>query len=171
MPASEKELREILGRFATGVTVVTTRNEQGEGVGVTVNSFASVSLDPPLVLWSLRMSAAIYPAFAAADYYAVNILDSESAAESVRRSSRNHHVLDEDRYEWSVRNLPLMADVLATLECKISRRIEGGDHMIMLGEVLEVHPGHDGDPLLYFKGAYRHLSPQVISEDQIEHED
>jgi 3-hydroxy-9,10-secoandrosta-1,3,5(10)-triene-9,17-dione monooxygenase reductase component len=134
-PFDRNAFRTALGRFPTGVTVVTTRGPKGEPVGLTANSFNSVSLDPPLVLWSLAKSALVLPIFNAAPYYAVNVLAANQIGVSRQFASRA-----QDRFagiDWTpgLGEAPLIAGCAACFECRNLFRYEGGDHLIFLGQV------------------------------------
>jgi flavin reductase (DIM6/NTAB) family NADH-FMN oxidoreductase RutF len=158
MPVSETEFRASLARFASGVTVVTAVDPAGNQKGITVSSFASLSLSPPLVMIAVGRGAETHGALTSTGRFAVNILE-ESQEEMSRRFATPSS--GEDQFEGVVTQpgkggLPLLADSLATLECRIVHRYEGGDHTIFVGEVDAVTT-HDGMPLLYFRGRYRRM--------------
>ncbi len=145
------EFRKTLGCFATGVAVITTTTDRGEPIGVTVNSFSSVSLEPPLVLWSLARQAWSLPHFRSARGFAVNILASEQE-DVCRTFSRNV----DDRFaevEWErgIDGLPLLANTVATLQCQHWAQYDGGDHEIFVGEVLDCRNA-GLDPLIFCRG-------------------
>ena len=145
------DFRKTLGCFPTGVAVITTTTQEGEPIGVTVNSFSSVSLDPPLVLWSLARKAWSMPHFAAARGFTVNILASHQH-EICHTFSRNV----DDRFDgiaWhrGLDGLPVLDDTVATLQCQHWARYDGGDHEIFVGQVLECRAeGHE--PLIFCRG-------------------
>lgn len=150
-----KVFRQALGQFATGVAVMTTRDGQGRGIGVTVNSFTSVSLDPPLVSFCLDREALSFTSFTGADTFAVNILssDQQDVSQSFARS------IGEDKFAGVVcevddHGAPLIKGCLAWLSCRRHTIVEAGDHVIILGEVYHLSLGHAGAPLLYFRGKY-----------------
>lgn len=148
-----RELRRALARFATGVAVVTATTPADRPVGLTVNSFASVSLDPPMVLWSLARRSAQLPAFLEATHFAINILGAEQRPLSERFASRS-----EDRFaglEWERgrSGVPLLAGCLAVLECRRADAIGAGDHVVFLGAVESFRYGA-GAPLLFFASRY-----------------
>jgi len=154
--------RRVLGHFATGVTVITTRDADGRPIGMTASSFNSVSLDPPLVLWSLARQASSHAAFASARYWAVHVLAEEQETLSRRFSSR-----DIDRFaglDWLAGHggTPLLAGCAARFECEIASLYDGGDHTIFLGRVLAVEQGEAAKPLVFHGGRYRHLA--TVSE-------
>lgn len=147
-------LRAALGRFATGVTIVTARAADGRPVGLTVNSFNSVSLTPPLVLWSLSQSAASMPAFAAGVDYAIHVLAAEQRALAERFASKGV-----DRWEgldWreGLGGAPLLDGAAAVFECRPRSRYPEGDHVILVGEVLRCSHRQDASPLLYHGGRF-----------------
>lgn len=151
-------LRRTLGCFATGVAVITTVDGAGTPCGVTVNSFNSVSLDPPLILWSLARSSRSLPVFHIAKGFTVNILASDQAALCKLFASR-----EEDRFssiDWHKDGLgqPVLTGALATLSCHKWAVHDGGDHEIFIGQVIEAEH-HDRTPLGYCKGA---LGPLMI---------
>ncbi len=150
--------RAVLGRYATGVTVVTTRGPEGYPVGLTVSSFTSVSLDPPLVLFCIDRSAGSEPVFAAADGFAVNILATSQAAVSARFADPASERFVEDRtVEWGS-GAPVLADAMAALDCRVHARYDGGDHVIVVGLVLRAEVLDDAAPLIYWRGRYRALA-------------
>ena len=152
-PVDPLALRTALGSFLTGVTIVTARNEQGEPYGLTVNSFNSVSLDPPLVLWSLDLGHDRADLFRKAGGFAVNVMGADSACdELIRKFSKS----DADRFSganWhsGVSGQPVLTDAIASLECRLWAEYPGGDHVIFIGEVLNIST-RDGRPAAYFKG-------------------
>jgi len=153
-------LRQALGRFATGVTIVTTAAADGSPVGLTVNSFASLSLEPPLVLWSLRRASASLAAFRAAPRFAVNVL-AESQIELARgfASAHGHHFA---AAAWlrGEGGLPLLAGAAACLVCETTAYQEAGDHELFIGRVQRLMASHE-PPLLFQGGRYRRLGPLI----------
>ena len=151
MAIRQRDLRDALGCFATGVTVVTTRSPRGP-LGMTANSFASVSLDPPLVLWSPARKSARFPAFETAAYFAIHILAEDQIALSNRFASAGED-FDGVEFEDGDGGTPLLPGCAARLECAHSAGHDGGDHLIVVGEVLRMQRT-DKRPLLYHRGAY-----------------
>lgn len=152
-------LRAALGCFATGVTIVTTRAPDGAPVGLTVNSFSSVSLQPPLVLWSLALASRWRTVFETCSHWAVHVLGGPQQALAERFARR-----DVDRWAglaWSegLGGVPLLPEALAWFECRAAQRYPGGDHLILLGEVLRCRQ-QPGPPLLYYRSAFAALAPQ-----------
>ena len=152
-----RTLRDALGCFATGVTVVTCVSEGGEPAGLTVNSFTSVSLEPPLLLVCLHKQAASATALIAAPYFAINVLQTEQQPASITFSTRV-----EDRFgttPWSSgeAGAPILKDSLCVFECERYAVYDGGDHHILVGHVVKASFDASLDPLLYFRGSYRRL--------------
>lgn len=147
-------LRKILGCYATGVSVITARTAANDHVGVTVNSFSSVSLDPPLILFSLARTANVLASFRQAKSFAVNILGQgqQSLSNMFARPSTASWA-DADFTEAS-NGCALFVNSLAQLECHKAAELEGGDHLIFLGEVTSFHLRAAVDPLLFYRGAY-----------------
>jgi flavin reductase (DIM6/NTAB) family NADH-FMN oxidoreductase RutF len=146
-----RQLRDAYGKFATGVTIVTTQTPEGP-VGITANSFSSVSLDPPLVLWALGSHSKRFAAFSACRHYAIHVLSAEQA-DLCWRFSRSGSDFEGLNLETNNEGVPLLPDALARFECEIANRFEGGDHMILLGRVLRM-AASDGDPLVFAAGRY-----------------
>lgn len=152
-----RTLRDALGCFATGVTVVTCVDVAGAPAGLTVNSFTSVSLDPPLLLVCLAKPAASSAALVAASHFAVNVLQTGQQPASIRFSTR-----DQDRFgttPWSTgeAGAPILKDSMGVFECERYAVHDGGDHHILIGQVVKATFDAQLDPLLYFRGSYRRL--------------
>jgi flavin reductase (DIM6/NTAB) family NADH-FMN oxidoreductase RutF len=152
-----RQFRDALGRYPTGVTVITTRDGKGRPVGMTVNSFASVSLDPPLVLWSIDVRSAMFDVFMQASHFAVHILTSEQQQMSHDFSSEDVDHFSAAGHDTGIKNLPLLKSYAALLQCEVSNRHEEGDHVILLGRVLELE-SNGADPLVFCGGRYRALT-------------
>jgi flavin reductase (DIM6/NTAB) family NADH-FMN oxidoreductase RutF len=149
-----RDFRRALGQFATGVTVVTARTPDGRKAGVTVNSFSSVSLDPPLVLWSLSRQAPSFSDFVHATHFAVNVLASNQHHLSRQFSTPLADKFSGVEFEEGLGGVPLLSGVNAHFICRNVRQYDGGDHMIFLGEV-EDYKYTDGEPLVFHSGRYR----------------
>ena len=134
-PLDSRHFRNALSQFATGVAVVTARLDNGEFVGLTVTSFNSVSLDPPLVLWSLSDSARSLPVFNAASHYVINILGAHQAALADRFSRRIPNRFAGVDYTLSAAGCPILKDAAAWFECSNRSRYPEGDHVIFVGQV------------------------------------
>jgi flavin reductase (DIM6/NTAB) family NADH-FMN oxidoreductase RutF len=148
-----RAVRHALGRFATGVAVVTTRTPDGKLEGLTANSFSSVSLDPPLVLWCLNRDAASAPGFAAAGRFAINVLGAHQHA-----LSRHFATPIEDKFAGlahtsGLGGCPLLDASLAHFECRTENAVDAGDHVIFIGRILRV-THRDGEPLIFSAGRY-----------------
>lgn len=149
-----RSLRRALGQFATGVTVVTAVGDDGRPVGVTANSFTSVSLEPPLVLWCLDRDAGCFPAFQAASTFAVNVLSAQQHYLSRQFSTPANDKFAGVKLVADESGLPVIEGVLAHFVCRVVRRFDAGDHAVILGEV-ERFGGQDGEPLVFHSGGYR----------------
>lgn len=162
MTFDARAFRDALGCFATGVVVITTRGPDGRPEGLTVNSFASVSLDPPLVLFSVDRKARLAGCFAAAGHFAVHVLGNRQSSLSSKFATKGG--TDWSGIEWTpgAGGCPLLAGDIATLQCATHARHDGGDHVIVVGRVLALRHS-DGDPLLYFRGRYRTIAPNESS--------
>ncbi|MEQ8348752.1 MAG: flavin reductase family protein [Sneathiellaceae bacterium] len=153
-----RRLRDALGRFATGVTVVSCRSPAGEWLGITANSFNAVSLDPPLVLVSLDRRLQSLPGFLEAGHFGVNVLAACQREVSDRFARRGAEKWQPMQVREGTAGTPLLAEALAVFDCARWAVYDGGDHVILVGRVLRLaHRAEDG-PLVYFGGAYRELS-------------
>ncbi len=147
------KLRNALGKFATGVAVVTTVDEHDGLVGITVNSFSSVSLDPPLVLWSLVNRSTNLETFKSADFFAINILASDQQAISNQFARPVSDRFANVNFRSGHGGVPVLENTIASFECRNSHAVEGGDHTVFFGEVVDYSMA-DRDPLLFFSGKY-----------------
>ncbi len=157
-PLDSVALRTAFGSFATGVTVVTAIDEHGNAVGMTANSFGSVSLDPPLVQWSLRINSGLHRAFIQATHFSVSVLaaDQESIARQFagRAPDRFENVALTQWQEYP----PLITGAIAHFACKKINDYRVGDHELFIGEVLRVET-HSGQPLVFFSSKFVQLPP------------
>jgi flavin reductase (DIM6/NTAB) family NADH-FMN oxidoreductase RutF len=156
MTVDQHAFRAVLGRFASGVTVVTTVDENDNDRGMTVSSFCSVSLDPPLVLICIEHNASIYDSISRATSYTVNIL-SEGQEALARRFAASRS----DRFEGlgfarGGNGIAIFDDVLGYVQCKVIARHTAGDHDVIVGEV-EEGMAEEGRPLMYYRGGYARL--------------
>ena len=151
---SRTEFRASLAMFATGVTIVTARTASGELVGLTANSFNSVSLSPPLVLWSLSQAASSMATFSAGSHYAINILAADQKELAERFASKHADRWDGVAFDEGVAGAPLLAGAAASFECFNRSRYEEGDHVIFVGEVECCSHRDDAAPLLYHGGKF-----------------
>jgi len=147
-----KLFRRCVGQFATGVTVITAQIGD-ERVGVTANSFSSLSLDPPLVLWSIARSSRSFAAFQKAAHFAINVLSTDQLALSQGFSSSATDKFAGVRWQPGSTGAPVLDGVVARIECRVHAKIDGGDHVIIVGHV-EGFERFDGDPLLFVQGRY-----------------
>lgn len=152
-----RTLRDALGLFATGVTIVTTYDEDGKPIGLTANSFTSVSLDPPLLLVCIAKSANSLPCFENNERFAVNVLQIGQQPASDRFARRGEDRFADTAWEPGEFGSPVLKNSLTSFECKRYQMYEGGDHAILVGEVLKAQFEPHRDPLLYFRGKYRRL--------------
>ncbi len=151
-----KAFRQCLGKFATGVAVVTCNDGDGHPCGITANSFSSVSLEPPLVLWNIAKVSNSLDAYLDAKYFAINILSIEQEDISTHFARSDHTLFDDIEYLTSADGVPLLTDTLASFECRTHEVHDCGDHYIIIGEVTRFAAG-DQDPLLFFDGAYNRI--------------
>ncbi len=152
-----REIRDIFGHFATGVTVVTTRDGAGSPFGLTVNAFTSLSLNPPLVVVCIDKAAQCYSCFEESKVFAVNVLSEDQEELSRRFATKGIEKFGEIKWHRGENNVPLLDGSIGTIECKIVNSYEGGDHTIYLGEIVSANASEDR-PLLFFKGKYHRLS-------------
>lgn len=156
--------RRALGCFATGVTVVTARDAAGRNRGITINSFSSVSLEPPLVLFCLDRATPSFDSFCEAGRFAVNVLTAEQHELSVRFSTATADKWNGVEYDLWPGDLPVLRGCLASLACRREAVYEGGDHVIVVGRVERLAAAGAGDPLIYFRSDYRSVGPWVPEE-------
>lgn len=160
-----RELRRVLGTFVTGVTVVTTVDSDGRYHGLTANSFSSVSLDPPLVLWSQAMKAPSHATFAKADRFAINILAEDQISLSNRFAKSSPDKFAGLDVDVGLGRVPLLRDCSAWLECSVVSKLPGGDHTIYVGEVLSMRRT-GRKPLVFGNGQYLLADPHDLGAAQ-----
>ena len=155
-PDNTRTLRDAFGHFATGVTVVTTMTAEGP-MAITANSFASISLDPPLVMWAPGRHARRFRHFEEAQHYAIHVLAAEQDGLCFD-VARDAGVLDDHPHHLNPEGVPLLDGCLARFECRREASHEGGDHLLVIGRVLraEMHP--ERDALAFFRGRMMRLS-------------
>lgn len=161
---SPREFRASLGMFATGVTIVTARTAEGDLVGLTANSFNSVSLEPPLVLWSLARAAGSLPAFSAGSHYAINILAADQKTLAERFARRGGDRWTNVAWREGAGGAPLLAGAAAHFECFNRSRYEEGDHVIFVGEVERCSHRASASPLLFHGGKFYTEHPLQADE-------
>jgi flavin reductase (DIM6/NTAB) family NADH-FMN oxidoreductase RutF len=157
MSHNSRAFRDALGHFATGVAIVTATGEAG-ALGLTINSFASVSLDPPLILWSLDKASDRFAALMKVQHFAVNMLAGDARDLAQRLARKGAAGLDGAKVRTGAHGVPLLENAIAHFECSVEHRYEGGDHMIFVGRVLAFDHRSHSDPLIYYRGRYRALS-------------
>lgn len=156
MTVDQSSFRAVLGRFASGVTVVTALDRRGSDVGMTVSAFASLSLEPPLVLICIDHAASVYATLSKAPNFIANILSSGQEAIARRFAEPDRNRFDGLGYERGLNGAIVLLDVLGYVECDVVARHEAGDHDIIIGSVEAVHYA-EGRPLLYYRGGYAQL--------------
>jgi flavin reductase (DIM6/NTAB) family NADH-FMN oxidoreductase RutF len=150
-----------LADFPTGVTIVTAQTPQGP-IGITANSFSSVSLDPPLVMWSIGRHSSRFAAFADAEHFAIHVLAVEQA-DLCRRFARSGHDFAGIELTHSREGSPLLPGALARFECQIAGRFDAGDHLMLLGRVLRMS-AREGEPMVFSGGRFRDSSTRCDLE-------
>lgn len=156
IPSADTDPRDIckaLGLFATGVTIVTTKTGANEPIGLTCNSFSSVSLSPPLVLWSLSLRSPNLPNFLQATHFAVNVLAQDQVELAQRFAQPIARKFEGVDHVAGTQGMPLIAHVAAQFECRTEARHYSGDHVIFIGNVLQ-YRFSERAPLLFFRGNY-----------------
>ena len=154
-PTDTRALRDAFGRFATGVTIVTAMHETGPKA-IAANSFSSVSLEPPLVLWSIAKGSRRFDYFAGAEHYAIHVLAAEQA-ELCRAVSSDANAIATNPFQPNPEGVPLLDGCLARFECRRSDAFAAGDHTIVLGEVLRMEM-RDGAALTFFGGQFGEMA-------------
>jgi len=155
--SEERQYRDCLGRFATGITVMTCREPDGEPAGITVNSFTSVSLEPRLILWNIARQSRSSSAFVNAGEFVVNILAADQQHLSDHFAQPERPIFDDLSATESPSGQPVLKNCLAYLHCHTDAIHDGGDHLIIVGKVREYAIGDTGRPLLYYGGGYHFL--------------
>jgi flavin reductase (DIM6/NTAB) family NADH-FMN oxidoreductase RutF len=157
---TSEEFRRACGRFATGVTIASVLDAKGAPHGLTVSSFTSVSLDPPLILICLGHAVSAIHHFRTATHFGINVLAEDQRALSERFARQGQDRFDGVAWQPGVTGVPLLPDVLAAIECAVHRIVPMGDHDILVGEMVHARV-INGEPLLHFNGGYREgNSPQ-----------
>jgi len=158
-PVDATLYRRTCARFTTGITVVTVLDSLGHPHGMTVNSFSSVSLDPPLVLVSIDLRNAILGHFISSSWFAINILAEHQEQLSRRFSSTAENRFVDVSWHAGISGTPILDGVLAHLECSVVQTFEAGDHTVLIGEVRQAGYA-EGKPLVYFNSSYQSLVPE-----------
>ena len=152
-----RDYRDALGRFATGVCVVTARDASFGDVAMTVNSFSALSLKPPMVLWSIQKSSECFVAFTTSEWFGVSVLSTKQEHLSVRYAKSSAEGIDGSDFVRDEKQVLLVDEALATFSCELSSVHSGGDHQIIIGQVKK-YSCQVGLPLVFFGGQYRSLS-------------
>ena len=154
-----KALRRAFSCFATGVTVVTTLSRTGASIGLTMNSFTSVSLDPPLILFSLGKKSEQYDDFMSSDVFAVNVLCEEQMHLSGRFSTPGDKTFGDIPFDLWDTGAPILPNALAAFDCRIDQRVDAGDHILFICRVLRTEVVSEAAPLLFHRSGYVRLEP------------
>ncbi|WP_249978150.1 flavin reductase [Vreelandella olivaria] len=168
-----RDFRNALGKFATGVTVITTRDAAGEHYGVTASSFNAVSMTPPLILWSIDKSAYSLDAYCQAEHFVVNVLGSDQVPISNRFAQRGENKFQDIELEEGVGGSARIMGAVAHFECRTWQVYEGGDHFIIVGEVLEYDYQDSRGALVFHNGRYAlpEPHPMTIPQEEVETEE
>ncbi len=161
MPINSEDFRNALSRFASGVTVVTTKDAEGNKHGITVSAFSSVSLEPPLVLICIENSAGSVYAFRESEMFVVNVLNRDQIELSERFASQLTDKFTGVDFDINIDGIPVISNCLANISCRVRNIYEGGDHTIFIGEV-ETADINEGDPIIYFRSDYHRIGKRDI---------
>lgn len=148
-----REFRNALGQFPTGICLITVNDTQLGSLALTANSFASVSLDPALVLWSIQNNSEVFREYTDAEYFGISMLAASDADVSGRYARRGEHAIDAADFDVDAHGVPLLKNALVSFSCKTHALHLAGDHHIIVGEVLAMS-AREGAPLVFAKGAY-----------------
>ena len=159
MAIDGRDLRNAMGLFATGVTIITTKDASGKPFGLTANAFSSLSLDPPMLLICVDKGVDCYACFDESKVFAVNFLSLTQEELSTRFATKGIEKFEGLSYRVGELGVALLDGALAHFECTVAHAHEGGDHTIYVGEVQKLVT-MEGDPLLFYQGKYRSLAPQ-----------
>jgi flavin reductase (DIM6/NTAB) family NADH-FMN oxidoreductase RutF len=165
MSVIEKQqlFKEAMGNYPTGVTIITAVTEDGSPVGLTVNSFASVSLDPLLVLWSIDHKVSSIDAFVNGGKFAIHILAGDQQQLCKDFSSKNVDRFSTCEWNYSENHLPVIENTFAVLECKTHQTIVAGDHTILIGQVINIQVNSEKDPMLYHRRHFSSIPPEFYA--------
>ncbi len=155
----QKILREAFGQFGTGVAIIGIKTAAGQPVGLTINSFASVSLEPPLLSWCLANESQLYEEISGTKSFSVNVLQAGQVDLSNRMSMPGDHIFADDEWYEGAHGGIFINDALAHFDCRVHDTAEAGDHLILIGEIMQAKISNQGAaPLLYFRGGYAGLA-------------
>ncbi|WP_448212065.1 flavin reductase family protein [Colwellia sp. MEBiC06753] len=149
-----KEFRHALGKFPTGVTIITTKNQDNEYIGITASSFNSVSLNPPLILWSIDKNARSLPSFPDNGHYAIHVLKDDQQALSNKFARQGEDKFAGINITEGLGNVPLLDEYCVRFQCRCEHQYDGGDHIIMVGRVLDFDTNDSDNPLIFHSGSY-----------------
>ncbi len=162
--AKEQLFKEALGNYPTGVTIVTTMNEEGIPFGLTVNSFASVSLDPALILWSIDHSSLSLEAFTKGKKFAVHILAADQVETAKIFAFSKDEKFSQCSWQKSDYGLPIVKGAFSVFQCEVYQKVKAGDHTILIGKVLDIEI-EDRDPMLYHRRKFGLIPAAFYKED------
>ena len=157
-----RDFRDALGQFATGVCVVSAFSKEDYAIGMTINSFASVSLDPRQVLWSLKHNAVTYGMFSSVHEYSISVLSVHQKELSNRYAKPGDHALLSGDFLVSERGIPFIQGALAVFECTNDQVVPSGDHDVLIASVSHFHAKGEQPPLMFYSGRYLDVSDQVV---------
>ena len=164
-----ESLRDVLGLFPTGIAVVTAKASDGALYGVTINSFSSVSLDPPLVLFSLARGLNTLEALLTAEGFAIHFLREDQRHVSAHFAKAFTNKWEDVQYRDGVTGCPVLEPALAVLECRLYAQYDGGDHVIIVGRIAHVERQPDKNPLIFFRGRYHTIGAEAVAlSDEME---
>lgn len=166
LSVTPESLREVSGLFPTGIAVVTARAGGAELYGVTINSFSSVSLDPPLVLFSLWRGLHTLEALLSAKAFAIHILRDDQRHLSTRFAKTLSNKWDDVRYREGVTGCPVLEPALALMECTLYAQYDGGDHVIIVGRVAHMERDPGENPLVFFRGRYHTIGAEAVLDKE-----
>lgn len=153
---TDREFRSALGKFATGVCLVTVNDNLSGKLALTANSFSSVSLEPPLVLWSIQNSSDCFREYTSCEFFGISVLAAHHEALSNRFAKKGGHGIDPALFTEDSQGTPLLSGALANFSCAVHNIVDAGDHQIIVGSVIEFAV-NDGNPLLFHGGQYDRL--------------
>jgi len=148
-----RELRDALGRFPTGVCLITVDDPHSGPLALTANSFASVSLEPPLVLWSIQNGSECFREYTECEHFGISVLNSSQEQLSNHYARRTHHRIESPGFAVDARGVPLLQEAVAWFSCRLHALHEGGDHTVIVGQVLEFS-STQANPLVFYQGGY-----------------
>lgn len=163
---NQELFKKVLGNYPTGVTIVTTTTKSGEPVGLTVNSFASVSLDPLMVLWSIDHGVSTLKEFTEGGKFAIHVLAEDQAELCKTFASKNVDRFSTCNWTMSSNGLPIIEGAFGVLECKTFKAIEAGDHTVLIGEVTDLTVKEEKDPMLYHRRVFGPIPEEFYNPKQ-----